>query len=92
MRYQEDSQAQVVTKSAYELIKGASRDRIEPRCRLIKKEEFGLKRDALAARTVKFLGFARGGPKLVAAADAAIGQLLEQGALSTDTQGFLVEK
>jgi len=58
--------------------------------RLVLRREFGLPREALVARAVRLMGFARTGAKLSAALEAAVEELRGLGAIAEDAQGFLV--
>ncbi|MGQ0613504.1 MAG: DUF4011 domain-containing protein [Planctomycetaceae bacterium] len=57
---------------------------------LVLRREFGLPPDALVARVVRLMGFARTGPKLSAALEAAVAGLRARGEIAEDAQGFLV--
>lgn len=58
--------------------------------RVTLEREFGLKRDALVPSTARTLGYSRLGTAIEAAIATAVEELIEEGAVVEDSNGFLV--
>src|SRR5262249_35002337 len=58
--------------------------------RLVLERELGLQKEALAASTVRLMGFRRSGRQLRTAIEREVDWLVQQGELQSDSGGFLI--
>ncbi|MDP9173313.1 MAG: DUF4011 domain-containing protein [Planctomycetota bacterium] len=64
-------------------------EEIQAAIRLVLKQQFGLKTEAVSESAVRVFGFARTGPKWKSAIEYALAQMNERGEIRTDGAGFI---